>query len=290
MKTLLRVLLLVGAAVLVPACDDGGDTIINNVTSGGPPPASGSILFFAQNNNALVNVSATNPSQILGAVPLIPTTAGGPGTLLGMDYRPLDGLLYATASFDRLWLINPSTGVGLIIGNANFTPSTPGNVQGFDFNPTVDRVRRTTDSDSNARIDPSTGAILGGAFDTSLAYAAGDPNVGADPHLSGVAYTNNFAGAVTTTLYGIDTNLGILVVSPLPNGGQLTTVGPLGVTPVPFSDVGFDISPSGTAYAAITDNADNLTKLYTIDLNTGAATLVGILGTGQAVRGFAVVP
>ena len=45
----------------------------------------------------------------------------------------------------------------------------------------------------------------------ALAYAAGDPNAGANPNVVGSAYTNNFAGATTTTLYGIDSDLDILV-------------------------------------------------------------------------------
>jgi hypothetical protein len=55
----------------------------------------------------------------------------------------------------------------------------------------------------------------------------------------GSAYTNNFAGASVTTLYGIDSNLDILATQNPPNAGLLNTVGPLGFN---ASDlVGFDI-------------------------------------------------
>src|SRR5436309_896480 len=63
--------------------------------------------------------------------------------------------------------------------------------------------------------------------------------------------------ATTTTLFGIDSNLDVLVRqgsvdgTPVsPNTGQLFTVGPLGVNTTNL--VGFDISgTTGTAYAAL---------------------------------------
>ena len=40
---------------------------------------------------------------------------------------------------------------------------------------------------------------------------AATANATANPNVVGSAYTNNFAGATTTTLYGIDSNLDALV-------------------------------------------------------------------------------
>ena len=57
--------------------------------------------------------------------------------------------------------------------------------------------------------------------------------------------------------------------------GEVTTVGSLGV----FGDFeGLDFSPDGTLFASDDTNAD----LYTIDRTTGAASLVGSFGFGQA--------
>lgn len=289
MKSALRVFFVLAAAVAIPACDKEGDTvnITNPPVGGSAAPASGSILYVVQSGlqGILVNVSAADPSRILSAVPLV----GFNGGLQGFDYRPADGRLYGIGN-DRLHQIDPVSGIVIAVGNSNFNPGTPGNFQGFDFNPVVDRARRVSDGGQNARIDPNLGQIVGGAFDTPLDYPASDPNDPATPYVTGVAYTNSVAGAVTTTLYGIDNNLSILTTINPPNAGQLNTVGPLGVTLAPFSDVGFDITPAGVAYAVMTDNADLLTKLYTINLATGAATLVGRLGAGQSTRCFAVVP
>jgi hypothetical protein len=113
----------------------------------------------------------------------------------------------------------------------------------------------------------------------------------------GAAYDRNVAGAAATTLFAIDRNgselvrIGSIDGAPAsPNGGVVTPIGPLGLTLNAVSDAGFDIAPDGTAYAALTDDADDLTRLYRIDLATGAATAVGLIGLGSTeVRSLAVV-
>ena len=111
-----------------------------------------------------------------------------------------------------------------------------------------DLIRLVSDGDQDLRLNPNTGAVAG--TDGTLAYAAGDPNAGANPNIVGSAYTNSFLGTKMTTLYGIDSGLGALVTqgsvggAPVsPNTGQLFTVGSLGVGT--SGTVGFDIaSPS----------------------------------------------
>ena len=103
----------------------------------------------------------------------------------------------------------------------------------------------------------------------------------------GVAYTNNFAGATTTTLYGIDSNLDILTIQNPPNNGTLNTIGPLGFDT--SGSVGFDIATAGTAFASL--SVSGLAGLFTINLATGAATPVGSIGTGAtAIRDIAIAP
>ena len=76
--------------------------------------------------------------------------------------------------------------------------------------------------------------------------------------------------------------------TPSPNAGALTTVGALGIVP-DAADIGFDITPAGLAYALV--QIAGVPRLYTINLSTGAATLVGTLGPGTvALRGLAIAP
>jgi hypothetical protein len=71
-----------------------------------------------------------------------------------------------------------------------------------------------------------------------------------------------------------------------PNTGTLLGVGPLGFN---TSDlVGFDISRgSAIAYASLTTPGAS-SGLFTINLGTGAATLVGAIGGGTVLRDITV--
>src|SRR5262249_5884619 len=75
-----------------------------------------------------------------------------------------------------------------------------------------------------------------------------------------------------------------------PNDGQLTTVGALGVDTT--DQVGFDIAPTtGVAFASLTTvGTTSSSTLYTINLATGAATMIGPLGGSPTIRDIAVAP
>jgi hypothetical protein len=208
--------------------------------------------------------------------------------LLGIDFRPATGQLYGIGSSSRLYTIDTATNVATQVGSAGaFTLS--GTAFGIDFNPTVDRLRVTSSTGQNLRLNPNDGTLT--ATDTALAYAAGDVNSGAPPRIVGSAYTNNLSGAVTTTLYDIDSNLDILTTQNPPNGGILNTVGGLGFN---TSDlVGFDILTVGstnTAFAMLTPPTGGMAQFFTINLATGAATLVGTIGGSLPVADIAAAP
>jgi hypothetical protein len=91
------------------------------------------------------------------------------------------------------------------------------------------------------------------------------------PVVDAVAYTNNFAGAITTTLYNIDVQADALYIQNPPNGGTLVAVGSLGVNVT--AQNGFDIGgTTGNALAILTSGSN--TGLYSINLATGAATYI----------------
>jgi len=258
-------------------------------------------------NNRLLSINPDSPSVIRTNVPITglnslaqarraPGRSNSPNVvgefLIGIDFGPANGLLFAVASDgvnERVVGINIVTGVITPI-NAAAPTAPPDTFFGFDFNPVPDRIRVVGDAESNRRFNPNNGAIT---IDTPLAYAAGDPGAGSNPNVVHVAYTNNFAGATTTTLFGIDTNRNTLVRiggvngTPSPDGGLLTTIGPLGVDPEHFG--GFDIQRgTGIAYASLFVN--NIPTLYTINLATGAATSLGAIGDGTLeIDGLSVV-
>ena len=244
--------------------------------------AAGSTIFAITTANSLLRFDSAEPGTILSTIAVSGLQVGE--NLLGIDFRPASGQLYGLGSTSRLYTIDLTSGVATQVGASPFATALSGTNFGFDFNPVVDRVRVVSDADQNLRLNPSTGALA--ATDTMLAYAFGDANAGANPNIVGVAYTNSFAGAISTTLYGIDSNLDILAIQNPPNAGLLNTVGPLGADS--SGAVGFDIARNGTALATLT--VGGVAQLYSINLVTGSASLIGSIGGANQIRDIAIAP
>jgi hypothetical protein len=191
--------------------------------------------------------------------------------LIAIDTRPATSQVYALSSGSSIYTINLGTGVATKVGTGFTTPLT-GTHYGFDFNPTIDRIRIVGNNGQNIVANPTNGNA-NVATTVPVFYGAGDPNNGATPNVVHHAYDNNFAGALTSQLRAIDVDLDILVTQ-ANNAGTLGTIGPLGFDAK--RNGGFDVDASGTAWFA---NADGLvtSSLYTINLATGAGTLVGQL-------------
>lgn len=250
-------------------------------------PASAATIYGITGPNSLVTFDSGAPGSL--SAPLAVTGLAAGEALVGIDFRPADGTLFGLGSGSRIYNINQSTGAATQVGaDGAFTLS--GSAFGFDFNPVPDRIRITSNADQNLRLNPNNGALA--ATDTPLAFAAADPNAGTNPNVVGSAYTNSFAPSPRTPppgtlLYGIDSNLDILLTQDPPNNGTLNTVGSLGVD---TNDVvGFDISAFGNfGFASLTDDASGFSSLYSIDLATGAATLIGAIGNGLSLTGIAI--
>src|SRR5262249_41281513 len=107
----------------------------------------------------------------------------------------------------------------------------------------------------------------------------------------GAAYTNNFPGASSTTLFGIDAANNRLVTQGSPSGSPISPNSGTLITVVPISGVaansvtGFDISgPTGVAYLSTSN------QLFVLNTTTGAATFVGQIGAGLSILDVAAVP
>jgi hypothetical protein len=243
--------------------------------------------------NALVRFDTVTPSIVSAPIAVTGLQGGATESLQGIAVRPRTGGLYALGVVPgatdtlRLYRVSPDTGVATLV-NAVVTGITSGTFWGMGFNPTVDRIRVVNTNDTNIRLNPNNGTLAGS--DTPLNPAGS--------FIDGIAYDRNFdrQGGTDTTLFGIARSTPSLVriggvdQNPSPNGGAVTLVGGLGITPNPASGLGLDISTAtGTAYSLI--RVGTVTGLYTVHLTTGAATLVGALGDGSAgVRGIALLP
>ena len=233
----------------------------------------------AGSTSTLIRFDAATP----GTVTVIGQFTGLlPGqTLQNMDFRPSNGQLYAfskdnsSTPISQLYTVNLATAALTPVGPGQALTGSTGGTAIIDFNPVADRLRVITTSGANFRLNPDTGVFAAGTPDTNL----NTTNI-----LPGLAYSNNVAGASSTTLYGYDFNTDTVVTvgsvngtPQSPNGGQVFTVGSSG-TQAATDLIGFDISSEGVAYLTVDPNIGATSRLFTVDLGTGNATLVGDTG------------
>lgn len=247
-------------------------------------PAHAERLVGLTTTNQLIQLDSAAPTMGFNAVQVSGLMVNE--RLLGMDWRPSDGMLYTLSSLGRLYTLDVQSGAATLLGTLNAGSPAAGGGSfmglsgtsfGIDFNPVPDAgmslpsLRVVSNAGQNLRINVNAGkegqtfvdAPLNGATSTIVASA----------------YTNNDTDPATgTTLYGIDTNADALFTTAAPNGGTMTRIGSLGVNAIGVT--GFDVSARGMAYAALTDGDTGLSQLYRIDLMTGAATSLGAFGVG----------
>lgn len=254
-------------------------------------------------DHELITFNAARPDNILERKPVQGLPAGD--RLVGMDFRVARGVLYALGLSGRLYTLNLSTGMLSPVGSLPSAIALRGTSFGVDFNPAADRLRVVSNLGQSFRIHPDTGAAVDGdaaqpgvQADHYLRYIWNDVNHAQSPEVVAAAYTYNANDSKLTTNYAIDRALGVLVMqgsregeTPVvsPNLGQLRTVGSLGLGTL--TDASFDISDvHNTALAAVRTVGEPRTRLHLVDLQTGKATLLGVVGDGAPLLGMAVEP
>ena len=263
----------------------------------GPEAPMGRTMYATTQDNRMAKFGSQNPSNSVTTVSFTGLAAGE--TMIGVDFGPKDGKLHGVSNQNFMYTIDPTTGVTTKLFASAFAPALVGASFGLDFNPVVNRIRVHSNTGLNLRLNQETGLVIdfdattaGIQADLSLNYAVGDTGAGMNPSVVATAYTNSNAGAnVTTgtTLFAIDSSRDVLVTVAPPNDGKLTTVGSLGVDT--STAAGFDISGAadGTAFATLT-SAAGVSSLYTINLTTGQATLIGAVGGNLTLTGVAIAP
>lgn len=270
---------------------DGGNG--NDILFGGGT----SQLFGLTNNNTLVAFDPDRPSRATSIA-----ISGVNGQLVGIDFRPADGVLFGLSNSNQVYTINTRTGAATLVNNNAIPFNLNGNSFGVDFNPNPDRIRVVSDAEQNLRLNPNTGGLgLNPDGTTAIDGALNYPNnPNQNPNIVGAAYTNSVAPSPDanrrTTLYNIDSDSDMLVTqgspnflagdpnTPIsPNTGQLFNVGDLGVD---FgSNTGFDIfslaNPTNANNSVNLAYAVSGSMLYSINLATGAATNLGTVGNGS---------
>lgn len=213
-------------------------------------------------SNDLVRFDSATPGSI--------TTIGAisqPG-IVDLDFFPVNGQLYAITSNGNTYSLNLGTAAATLL----FSPLTSiSNITDLDFNPVADRMRLFGDTDQNYRMVPNATTAPSAAGTAGTVLIDGTFSNTAF-ELESSAYTNNFDGAASTTLYSIDTTTDSLVIhSGTPQFNTVTGVG-TGLGATIGNNVGFDVGQDGIAYLS----SDN--SFYTVDLVTGLATSAGTVG------------
>lgn len=204
--------------------------------------------------------------------------------LHGIDMRPANNTLVGVTDDNRIVTIDPATGAATELSTMD-TELPAGDAQVVvDFNPVPDRMRLMTGT-TNHRVNVDTGEVT---VDGELVFESGDANEAATPMVVAAAYTNSFGQPEETAMFDIDAGLGALLAQISPNDGILATVGELGIAE-PGAMMAFDIQ----ATEALENTAWLVTgnMLYTVDLETGAATEVGAIAGAEAeIRDITVMP
>lgn len=248
-----------------------------------PPRVQGRPIYGVDTANNLVRFGSQRPDSVMRKK-ISGLDLGE--AIAGIDFRPADNRLYAVSNYSRLYVVDTLSGTAVPVGPSALTTLLSGTYFGFGFNPVPDKIRIHSNAEQDLRLDPDIGTL---AIDSTLAYDSGDAYFNVNPNIVGTAYTNSLPNAASTTLFAIDSNLDVLVILPIPNNGRLQTIGSLGVNTNDLA--GFDISgKDGMAFASLTINSAGGSGFYAIDLSTGAATLIGNIGTGAAVYSLAIAP
>lgn len=232
------------------------------------PAAPGAIGLTA--DNRLVAFDPKAPNTLSSTVSI--TGLGAGEAVIGIDFRPANGMLYALTDGAKLYTVNPTSGAATLAVTLAADPADAtvpfaalsGTVFSVDFNPLADRLRVISDTGQSLRINADTGVTI----------SDGDINrIGVAPSVSAAAYINSFAGTTATALFDLDAASDVLAQQTPPNNGTLVDIGALGIDIT--ATAGFDIAGGGNGLvlAALRAGASGPFTLYTVSLATGAATL-----------------
>jgi hypothetical protein len=255
-----------------------GATLVGILTlTAVPANAAHEMIYGVDQNNNLVNFFSDAPGTIINTFSINGVKPAE--SIRGLDFW--QGTIYALGSFGELYTLNPNNGVATEVGTG-FGVTPNGATFGVDNGPSG--FVMVSGSGQNLLVDRSTGVAT---VEPSLAYAPADPNFGKIPRVDGLAYDD-----AVSKWYGLDT-LANTLVTVNPTTGVLNTIGANGIDTSRFN--GFDISDAtGIAYVGTpAASSDPQANLYTINLATGAATLVGQIDYPTAdtlIGGLTVVP
>jgi Domain of unknown function (DUF4394) len=255
--------------------------------------------YLIRSGNRLVRMARDNPSVIVQDIAV--TGLQPSEKIVAMDFRNEAVLseLYMLGITEvpgvendvgRLYRVNTVTGAASVIGGGPFSTSLPGAANyGFDFYTIVEPlkgptsyIRITQENGLNLRLNPDTGVIDG--IDTSLVSSG----------FTAIAHSNFSKGPTLNTLFAFtDTDARLWRIGgpngmPSADGGILTPLRELRPAVGAISYDGFDISDDGEGIFLV--NGLTGSKIYSLQLETGVVSQIGLLPVDSNYRGLSVAP
>ena len=216
-------------------------------------------------SNCLVRFDISDPSMV---TPI--GTLDASGDVVGLDFRPASGELFALSSTGELLIVDPMT------AQTTQVTASIGDITGtrldIDFNPAANALRLISDDKQNFRMgapileaNSNQPAIVDGVF----GYIQG---------VAETAYSNSRPGLTGTAHFTISDDSRTLYRQ-ASNPGTLERIGNLFTTNVDAAVLGYNIytteSGDNEHYALI--NEAGTPGIYTINPSTGLATLLRAL-------------
>jgi hypothetical protein len=247
------------------------------------------VVLLTPDQQAFCYLERTTLARPLG--PIVGLASGE--TLVGIDYRPGNGVLYGMGNLGGVYTLVEGSGqvnatlTGTLTDVLSGMPvALSGTSFGVDFNPVPDRLRVVSDTGQNLRINVDNGQTnVDGVLSAMGATAC--------------AYTNNDLNAGTATvLYTINSASDQLSIQAPPNNGAQNAVGVMTIDAGAvasfdiFSNVTNGVTVHNRALALLATGPTAM-NLYEINLESGVATLLPIPGVASFVvplTGFAIPP
>lgn len=219
--------------------------------------------------NEITRIDTTN---IAAATNVAITGLAAGDRFVGIDLRPKDNKIYGVTQSSKLYTVDEMTGSTTLVAALSSPVINAGLGYGIDFNPVADfgagaSLRLVSSTGNNFAINAATGVVgnaasnIGGGF-SAVSYSNSNPLPQAAPASTTLYYINSTTDTLMQATSGF-------------NAPTITTVGALGLDALKAN--GFEVLGNGTAYAALNvdDGSSLVTGLYTINLATGAASLIG---------------
>ncbi|WP_030667598.1 DUF4394 domain-containing protein [Streptomyces rimosus] len=242
--------------------------------SAAPAATPGLRAFGISGDGTLMVAFKTDRPNVLDWVRAV-TGLSGDTSLVGIDFRVQDGILYGVGNKGGIYTIRTPQGTEDVVVTkvSQLQYELRGTAFGVDFNPAADRLRVISDNGQNLRHNLNDHTTI---QDLNLTTP---PAEGTTKGVTAAAYTNNdLSTATATALADINTSSDQVVLQSPANNGTLAPTGSLGIDA--GLNAGMDIystlsggkAVDNAAFASLTPYGAGTPSLYSINVFTGQAT------------------